>query len=780
MAHDDRREGGTAQTSADRESDAAEHGSTGLGDLDAVLARRAALADGHGADPDTELLTPEHPDRTEEAEDVASAVAAGDGEPLEDAKPAEGTGDVETAEDAKLTEGAGDVEHAEDAKDVEPTEDAKDVAPAEDADTALLSPDRPAPDADTETIDAAAVPAGRTVAAPYTPRGGDAPVHPRDPVHPYGAADRHRPEVGETRPSPLDRFDAEEPRKGRGWLVAGVVVLVLALAYGAAAWFLGDRVPNGTVVAGVPVGGMTQAAATERLESELGPLTTDAIPVSVGEGLSSIDPAGVSLTLDVDSTLDPVTGFSLDPRVLWGRLFGMGDVVPATTVDEPALDAALQSVAAELEVAPVEGFIAYDGATPEITEPVAGTAVDVEAARTVVTEGWLTAERPIELPTRELEPAVDAAAVEDARTELAEPLVSGPVVVAAGEELAELTPEQLAAAASFTASGDRLELQLDGPTLADTVTEVNPDIVAGGEDAEIVLRDGRPTIIPSTSGRGFDAEALAAAVLEAGTSTERTAEVDLVESEPEFTTADAEALGIKELVVEFSTPMPPDPVRTSNLVAGSRKVTGVIIEPGEEFSLLEHIAPITEANGYVSSGVVEDGFATTALGGGLSQLSTNMFNIGFLAGMDDVRHTPHTRWFDRYPAGREATVWESSTDMVWRNSTDHGVMVESWVADGRLHSRLWGTKYWDVETSTSEKYDIVQPTTVYNPAEDCKPETGGQVGFTVSVDRQRYRDGALFDDESWTWTYRPWNHVVCGDPPAEESEEPSSSPTPTG
>jgi vancomycin resistance protein YoaR len=217
-------------------------------------------------------------------------------------------------------------------------------------------------------------------------------------------------------------------------------------------------------------------------------------------------------------------------------------------------------------------------------------------------------------------------------------------------------------------------------------------------------------------------------------------------------------------------------VRTSNLVEGARKVTGVIVLPGEEFSLLDHIAPITEANGYVDSGVVEDGFATTALGGGLSQLSTNMYNIGFLAGMDDVAHTPHSRWFDRYPPGREATVWEGSTDMVWRNNTDYGVMVHAWVADGKLHSRLWGTKVWDVQTSTSDFYDTVEPTTVYNPAEDCKPEQGGQEGFTVTVDRQRYRDGALFDDESWTWTYRPWNNVVCGEPPEEAAETASEAP----
>ncbi|PFG38753.1 vancomycin resistance protein YoaR [Georgenia soli] len=626
--------------------------------------------------------------------------------------------------------------------------------------------------------DATAVHPARAGSAPdpdatavHPARAGSAPDPDATAVHPAPSA--AAPQTSEPKdppmPSPLDQFDVEEPRRGRRGLVIGlVVVALLVVAYGLGAWFLGDRTPTGTTVAGVPVGGLSKADARARLESELSTLAAEQVPVSVGEATSSIDPASVKLTFDADATLEDLTGFTLDPRVLWGRIFGLGAVEPRSTVDEDALRDALETAATELDVAPVEGAITFAGATPEVTEPAPGTAVDIDAAVDAVTRTWLTAERPLELPTKELSPTVGAEAVDEALTTLAQPLVSAPLTVNVDGALAELSPEQLAANATFVAQGDALELELDGEGLADAVAEVNPAIEVAGKDAQIVLQGGRPTIIPSTTGKGLDPDQLAEAVRTAGTSTDRTAEVALVVAEPEFTTADAEALGVKEVIADFSTPMPYDPVRTTNLKVGAQKVTGVLVMPGEEFSLLDTIGPISAANGYVSSGVVEDGFVSTAVGGGLSQLSTNMFNVGFLAGMDDVTHTPHSRWFERYPPGREATLWEPSTDMVWRNNTDYGVLVQSWVTGDRVHSRLWGTKVWDVKTSTSEKYNIVQPKTVYNPSPECTPESGGNPGFTVTVDRQRYKDGALHDDEKWTWTYTPWNKVECGEPPSDE------------
>ncbi|MDD9206874.1 VanW family protein [Georgenia sp. 10Sc9-8] len=549
-------------------------------------------------------------------------------------------------------------------------------------------------------------------------------------------------------------------------LAVALLLLVLGTAYGAVAWYLGDQVPAGTTVAGVPVGGLDEAAAQDRLADELSGPADGPVPVRMADGEATIDPGEVGLAPDVAATLDNLTGFTLDPRVLSDRVFGGGPQPLVSTVDEDALRSVLTGVAASLDVPPVEGQITFTGATPETTEPEDGAELDVDAAAEQIPAEWLTAERPLDLPSEPVPPTVDADAVEEALDELAEPLVSAPVAVSVDDHLVELTQEDLADAAQFVAEDDALALRLDGEQLRTVITEREPDIRADGQDARFSLQEGAPVIIPSTAGRGIAADELAEAVRTAGTSTsDRTATVELTATEPDFTTADAEALGIEEIVAEFSTPIPYDPVRTENLRVGSEYVTGTVVLPGENFSLLDTLGPITEERGYVSSGVVEDGFLTTALGGGLSQLSTNMYNVGFLAGMDDVEHTPHSRWFDRYPAGREATIWEPTVDMVWHNNTDYGVFAHSWVEGSRLHTRLWGTDVWDVESFTSEHYNITQPRTVYNTDPECEPEPGGQYGFTVDVTRERYREGAFVDEQHWRWTYQPWNRVVCGSPP---------------
>ncbi|MHB1063055.1 MAG: VanW family protein [Georgenia sp.] len=610
---------------------------------------------------------------------------------------------------------------------------------------------------------------GTAVAEPATP--ADTAV-----MAPGAETEQMPPATPLARTSPLDEFEPETPRPRRGLAIGLVVLLVLAGAYSAAALLLGDRLPNGATAAGVPIGGLSEADARARLTTDLAAAQAELIPVTLqGENVSAIDPAAAGLALDIDATLDPLTGPAFDPRILWGRIFGAGEVSVVSTADEEALRAALETAATELDVSPVEGFIMFAGTTAEVTDPVPGTAVDIAAAQGQVTREWLTAERPLELPTREVAPAVGAAAVEEALITQAQPLVSGSVSVSVGGNVVELTPEALAANAVFVATDGALDLELDGAGLSDAVIAADPSIEIAGTDAKIVLdANFEPEIVPSTAGMGLDPADLARAVKTAGMSTNRTAVVELVEAEPEFTTAEAEALGVKEVIADFSTPMPYDPVRTENLVVGSRYVTGVLVEPGEEFSLLEALGPIVPGRGFVSSGVVEDGFSSTALGGGLSQLSTNMYNVGLMAGMDDVEHTPHSRWFARYPAGREATLWVPSKDMVWRNNTDYGVLVHAWVAGGRVHTRLWGTHVWDVDIATSDHYDITQPDTKYNPREDCVAESGGQSGFTVTVTRQRVRAGSPAETEDWTWTYQPWHHIVCGEPPSAGDEAPTT------
>ena len=214
--------------------------------------------------------------------------------------------------------------------------------------------------------------------------------------------------------------------------------------------------------------------------------------------------------------------------------------------------------------------------------------------------------------------------------------------------------------------------------------------------------------------------------------------------------------------------MPYDPPRTENLVIGTGRITGTVVMPGQEFSLLGTIGPISTANGYNVSHGVDQGLVVDVAGGGLSQLSTTTFNAAFEAGMVDVEHRPHTRWFDRYPPGREATVNDPGLDMRWRNNTPYPILMQAGVADSRTWVKLWSVPYWDVEIVSGAKYNFTSSKTIYNTKANCQAESGGKQGFSINVERTVSRDGVVDTEASGTlsWTYTAWPKVVCGPDPA--------------
>ena len=129
-----------------------------------------------------------------------------------------------------------------------------------------------------------------------------------------------------------------------------------------------------------------------------------------------------------------------------------------------------------------------------------------------------------------------------------------------------------------------------------------------------------------------------------------------------FTTEDAERASFDDTLGEFTTSgFSKDSGRNIQLVAD--KVNGAIVAPGDTFSLNGYTGPRGEAQGYVKSGIIIDGHAGEAVGGGISQFATTLYNAEYFAGMGDVAHTPHSYYINRYPAGREATVYEGAIDL---------------------------------------------------------------------------------------------------------------------
>lgn len=580
--------------------------------------------------------------------------------------------------------------------------------------------------------------------------------------------------------SPMDAFpDQTEHRTWPRALAIGAgIAVVVAGGYVGALWAWADTVPRGTTVAGVAIGGLSSEEAEERLETDLAPVTTEGLPVAVGDRRTTLDPVAAGLELDVPATVDELTGLSLSPARLWHHLVGLGETDAVTRVDEAALERAVADLDTSLGTAPVDGTLAFVDGQPSATPAEEGSEIDPDAAQQVLAEQWLTAGGPIELPSRPVEPTVSDEDVQRALTELARPLADAPIAVSVAGQLAELPVDVLTAAATFVETeGGELELVMDGDALVEAVLARTTDLLTPATDASFAFEGGVPVIVPGVAGSTIDAETLAQGVVAAGTGQEedRTVEVELVEVDPEQSTAELEALGVTTKVSEFSTALTADADRTHNLAVGASKVNGTLIRPDEVFSLTDTLAPITAAAGYREAGVVVEGRLTEGIGGGLSQMGTTVYNAGFFAGLEDVEHQPHSNWFSRYPEGREATIYDGVLDVKIGNNTPYGVLLQSWVADGRLWVAAWSTPYWEVRHSTSGRSEVVPPKTVYNTEPECVPQSAGNPGFRVTVTRQLLLEGAVQSEESNTWRYRPQDAVVCGPPPGAEPppEEPA-------
>ncbi|RRD44577.1 VanW family protein [Buchananella hordeovulneris] len=554
------------------------------------------------------------------------------------------------------------------------------------------------------------------------------------------------------------------PARRRWPIFVAVGVALLAVAYIVVAHLLAGNMPNGLVLSGVPVGGLGRDEALQQLEEGLQGELTAPVVLQVGDKRVELDPAAAGLQADLAASVDRYTEVSYLPQDIFSHLFGAQATNVETVVDKAALRQALTEVAPQLTTEPRPGGLHLEGIEPIRTEPATGLAPDLEASVELVADKWLAQVGPLQLPARATEPSITGKAVDEA-VGLARTITGAPAAVVVGDKSLSFTPEQLAALVSFEARDGKLVPQINVERLHERVHSELPGAEVAPVDAKFVFEGGKPKLEPSVPGAKIEPDKLAAALLQAASSkSDRNARPDLVEQEAQFTTEAAEKLGIKEVIVEFSTPLTEEPQRTENIRVGSEKITGTLIKPGETFSLEEALGPVELETGFVDAGVIVDGLHSSALGGGLSQLATNTFNAGFLAGFEDIEHKPHSEYLDRYPAGREATLWTGKHDVKWQNNTEYGVLVQAGISNGEAWIKLWSTKYWEVTTNTSDRYDFVAPITRYSTDPRCEPTGAGNSGFSVTVERTR-RHGQQTETQSWETRYVASDEIICGPQP---------------
>lgn len=655
----------------------------------------------------------------------------------------------------------------------------------------MTDADEPAdrPDAGFEGGDTAERPAVRpSESAPGSPPGataGEAPGTERLAVTgPDAAAASTDPD------EPTEEPVAKQRRTGRVVALSALALVFLAAGlYGAAYAVAGDKVARGTTVAGVDIGGLSQAEAEQELEDGLADRVQRPISVTVADSdlADELDPAAAGIEVDYAASVAAAGGErSWSPRRLWDYFTG-GDDLPAV-VD--ADDAAVEEFLAGLEEAagqpPVEGAIAFTDGQPVVTDPMPGRGFERDEAVPAIEDALVSEDGTVELALTDVAPSIDAADVESALATFAEPAVSGPVTLVFGDTPVELDPVEYAPALSMVAEDGALVGRVDGAVLKSLVDDRVSD-PGRPVDATVVIENGAPVVVPAKPGVDFVPETLASVFTEIVTAPEgsREATVEAEAVEPAFSTEDAEALGIVEEVSEFTTYYPHAAYRNTNIGRAAELIDGTVLKPGDVFSLNGIVGERTYENGFADGYIISNGVFRSEPGGGVSQMATTTFNAAYFAGLKDVEHKPHSLYIDRYPEGREATVAWPTVDLKFENDTEHGVLVQAVLSPsspgnrGSITVRMWSTKTWDIESDVSGRYAVTSSSTRTLDTADCEPQSGSS-GFSVDYDRIFREPGSdeIVRRQDFSWTYSPTPTIRCVSPEPEPTPPPVAEADP--
>jgi vancomycin resistance protein YoaR len=443
-------------------------------------------------------------------------------------------------------------------------------------------------------------------------------------------------------------------------------------------------------------------------------------------------------------------------------------------VDDERLDRALARFATRVARPAVEGRVTFRRSGPRAVYPEDGVQLDVEGSAEAVVAAYPVADprTVVPLPTRALSPTVSRAEVSRAITEFADPAMSAPVVFVIGGEDAVLRPRDYARTLSLRPEGPRLVPHVDDAALLRVLRPAMRTVASAAQDASVRIVAGRPRVIPAKTGVRFDPDRVTGRFLDlvVAEGDDRRARLGTVTARPGFTTADARKLGVRQVVSEFTTYYPHADYRNVNIGRAAELIDGTLLAPGETFSLNGTVGERTAANGFTEGFVISNGIFKEDLGGGVSQVATTTFNAMFFAGLEDVEHKPHSFYIDRYPVGREATVAWPAVDLRFRNDTPYGVLVQAWrtpstpSSQGAVTVRMWSTKVWDVEATTSDRYAFTSPVTRRIPGGDCVPNEG-YGGFDVDVNRLFSRPGSATVErrERFHTSYIPSDTVICTD-----------------
>ncbi len=519
-----------------------------------------------------------------------------------------------------------------------------------------------------------------------------------------------------------EKTDLSNFASGGFWMVK---VLLLASLVGIAIFVTGvyvwaqkydGRLPPRTQIDGALVGGMNPEDVQRALQERIDAILTDGITVAVDgqeRTLSLYTLSASDLSEDVDFALEETIDYLMrahrensvmDATTMFLSLISPRAVTIPVTLQEERIrtnvlalfpDAEVLSHSATFSIVRVD-----DAWAIEVVEGSSGTEFQwepffesLERHLAELNGGSLELALMTQAPRVSQEEALDQVAFAQAA------LASTPYLVAHEQQSWPLTAEQLT---TMLAPGQQGNVTLLEVPLAAWIAMITQEVNQTARDARLEIENGRVVdFVESLEGRTLDEEVLKKSLLEQIAQADAQAiELVVAVTNPTITTGDVNDLGIDEVLGVGTSSYRGSPTnRRGNIQNGVNLLNGILIAPGETFSLLKALSPFTTENGYLPELVIKGDKITPEIGGGLCQIGTTTFRAAMNAGLPIVERQNHSLVVSYYndPAngnpGTDATIYEPAPDFKFLNDTGHYILfqAENLTDTQELRFTFWGT-----------------------------------------------------------------------------------------
>jgi len=458
----------------------------------------------------------------------------------------------------------------------------------------------------------------------------------------------------------------------------------------------------------------------------------------------------------------------------------------SSTYDAKQAYAKLEAIASQIDRPVIEASISIDGTQINTHDGQIGRMLDIpETLNKLQAYFLIQQDAQIPLVIKEQAPRILHAG-ETAKQ--AEAILSAPLTLKHPNEELDLEPwviqpETLATLLSIEHDPDNAQngfkLSLNSQAIERYLTSIAPKFVVQPENARMRFNPETrelELLQNAVMGKALDIDNSLSMILEGIRNDEHEFTLLLKDVIPAVhDNVTAAELGITELIVEKSTYFyGSEPARIQNILAGSSTFNGILIAPGEVFSMAKYMDNISLDNGYAEAIIIVGDQSVKGIGGGICQVSTTLFRAAFFGGFPIVERHAHAYrvryyeqqsngWADNNLAGLDASIYIPVADLKFTNDSDYWILMETEMSGASLTWRFYSTSDGRTVDWNSTGITNVEepPEDVYREDPTLPPGTIKQVdwavnGATVSVYRTVYKNGEVWFNDAVHTKYIAW------------------------